>query len=345
MKITKTMINISMIIFFISLLTVCEVAIEETAEVKDSGVLIEKYKYEKELWGEWIRMDTGNTWYFASNYYQTTEEPFYPEFQKQSANVIKVTEYNNQYYLYASRITNGSFNGSVVGDQANPLSSVRALSGLGGINIIVSNLYNKADEVNVKVDEDGRFEAQGIIPGDNYEITVDDISIPVQFNTTEEDIGTVTVVSGLNFKTSVLGYGEDMMQLYTGNSNTYNIGISVKNTSNVTCAASSYKLILPEDIFIGSLRANGTTSGLEGILGSILPGATKSIEIYELKCLSVIDEYEFRKIDIEIKDNVSGTIWNDSVSLKFNRDEATINILSDGPINGIVIVPTGMANG
>jgi hypothetical protein len=105
---TKLLKNSVLLIVSFFIFSGCE-------DLSTTGRIREKYKYPKELWGEWIRMDTGDTWYFASNY---TKNNYYGSdkvtFYRESPNVIKVTDNNKVFYLYASRIPNGTFTGTVV---------------------------------------------------------------------------------------------------------------------------------------------------------------------------------------------------------------------------------------
>ncbi|HCC37173.1 MAG TPA: hypothetical protein DEQ14_05925, partial [Treponema sp.] len=61
---------------------------------KPTGTLTEIPLFEKDVWGEWIRMDNGENWYFAGNY-RKVGNSFYASavnMERQSENVIKVTE-------------------------------------------------------------------------------------------------------------------------------------------------------------------------------------------------------------------------------------------------------------
>jgi len=306
-----------------------------------TGTLNEVYQYPRELWGEWIRMDTGNTWYIASNYVDTRDNKNNITMQKQSENVIKVTtgsENNSVFYLYASRTLNGSFNGSISGmDDVRSAISRAAGSGLGGINITISNLKDKANEVQTATDNSGNFKAEGIIPGDGYEIIGEGFSIPVYPNNSGEDIGTVTVTNGVNLITSISPRSTnsdiDMMRLYTETE--YDLKIMFENVGSADSGAAQYTLTLPDGLEI--LENGSSTSNTVGMLGTIEPGKTREIFI-KAKCAEITGEYEYKDIGIETKD-ARGKTWEDSVSLKFNREYVTFNVVSEGAISGVVIVP------
>jgi len=319
-----------------------------------TGALNEVYLYPKELWGEWIRMDTGNTWYIASNYITTSDSKDNITIQKQSGNVIKVTKTTSAntsiFYLYASRILNGSFSGSVAGmDNVRSIINSRAAvggSGLGGINVTISNRKDKANEVKATTDDNGNFTAEGVIPGDSYEIIGNGFSIPVYPNNSGEDVGTVTVTDGANLITSIRPQATyttsseyyDMMRLYPGTD--YKLKIVVENVGTGDCRAALYELKLPENLVIVSTNESSTAIPIDntrGTLSTIEPG--KSGEIYiTVRCNGITDEYEHLNIGIETKDR-SGKTWHDSVSLKFNEEKVNFRVFANKQVRGIVIVP------
>ena len=312
-------------LFIIFLFATCEA----------TGKLNEVYKYPKELWGEWIRMDTGNTWYIASNYITTSGSDSKDNItmQKQSGNVIRVARNSAVFYLYASRIPNGSFSGSISGidDVSLAINSRTARKGLGSMNIALSNLKDKANEVLATTDADGNFEADGVIPGDSYEIIGDGFSISVHPNNSGEDIGTVTVTDGVNLITSIrpraTNSNIDMMRLYTGTE--YQLRIIVENVGSADSRAAQYTLTLPENLVI-----NENTTG---ILSTIEPGKSGEINL-TVTCNKITGEYEHKNISIETQDR-SGKTWQDSVSLKFSEEKVDFRVFANGQVRGVVIVP------
>jgi hypothetical protein len=304
-----------------------------------SGKLNEVYKYPKDLWGEWIRMDTGATWYITSNYLSTSTYSSASElsFFRQSDNVIEVTDNGKKYYLYASRIPNGSFTGKVVGydDEARSVSRSVA-GGKGFINVVIENLNDKENATTAKTDKDGNFTAYDTIPGDDYEITTDGGSTIVSPNTDGEDVGTVTITNGVNFKTSITGSSSiDFMELYPGNTE-YQMKIVVTNMGTEDCLAATYSL--------GSPPPGTTVVSTLGtqILGTIEPGKSKEIPI-TIKCPSISAESEYKKINVTITDRINNKTWDDSVSLKFNKTKVSFDIKSNSAVSGIIIVPAGKA--
>jgi len=316
---------------------ICFFVILLFAACDQTGTLNEVYKYPKELWGEWIRMDTGNTWYIASNYINTQDNKNDITIQKQSKNVIMVTRTTSGntsvFYLYASRIPNGSFSGSIVAidDVRSAVNSRQTgIAKTGSIKVIILG-PDPANVIPTTTDDNGNFTADGIIPGDGYQITGDGFSIPVYPNNSGEDIGTVAVTDGANLITSISPRNNsnniDMMRLYTGTE--YQLKITVQNIGNADSRAVQYTLALPDGLEI--------TENTTGILSTIEPGKSGEINI-TVTCDELTGEYEYKDIGIETVDR-AGKTWQDSVSLKFNKEIVTFRVFSDKEVRGVVIVP------
>jgi hypothetical protein len=299
-----------------------------------SGTLTEIYRYPKDLWGEWVRMDTGVYWYITSNSC-TADSTGSITMTRQSDNVIAVAEGNRKYYLYASRIPNGSFSGSVVGDSPAKAGLSRSMTGMGGMILTISNLKDAANVITTSTDSEGNFTAEETIPGDEYEVTVGGQTTVVMPNTDGEDIGTVTITEGMNFKTSITrrNSSTDMMQLY--NLVDYSFNIEVENTGVEDCQAAIYKLSIPPGL-------NEKDVSLEDILGTIEPGTKKTIPI-TVNCAFIPEESVYKTIELTITDTIAKKTWDDSVSLKFNQMTVKFNINSNSPVSGLIIVPTAKA--
>jgi hypothetical protein len=316
----------------------------------ESGTLTEIYKYPKDLWGEWIRIDTGKVWYITSNYMEgDTSSNTSIELKRQSENVIKVTEEKREYYLYASRIPNGSFSGSIVGDGSDRAGLNRSMTGMGGIGVTIANLNDAANEASTKTDDSGNFTATGTIPGDSYEVTAGGQTTVVTPNTDGENIGTVTVTDGVNFKIGISPDDDsvDMMQLYVDPAFTrddYIFMIEVQNTGTENCQGAMYRITRPDGLTV----IPPPEYGYEGNLGTIKPGEKTYIPV-GVFCGNISEESVYKTIGITITD-VNGKVWNDSVALKFNREKITFHIRSAGVlmspshvVSGVVIVPSAKA--
>ena len=298
---------------------------------QNSGTLSEVQKYPKELWGEWIRMDTGDTWYIGGNYI-TGSPSTEAKLSRQSENVIEVTaEGGQKYYLYASRTANASFTGRVVGiEQTNQSSIQRTVqNGKGWIRVVVEDLHS-GEKSATTTDGDGNFEVIDAIPGDDYLITPEGgegaIVTPIVDG---DDVGTITVTSGLNFKTTIRARSSsvDMARLFANGTN-YDFTIEVANTGSIDCTAAVYTLDFPEGLTAVSVPESR-------ILGTIEPDRKRTIDI-TVACPSIAEEYEFKKIAVTIDDPLSGNTWKDLVSLRFHRATVDFNIRAgtgDNPLN------------
>jgi hypothetical protein len=209
------------------------------------------------------------------------------------------------------------------------------MSGIGNAGVAISNLHDKANEVTAKTGADGKFTAEGTIPGDSYEVTVEGQTVVVTPNTNGEDIGTVTVAEGVNFKTSIVPdqSNVDMMFLISGKE--YKFNIEVANMGTIDCTAATFSLDFPSGITV-----KNQPSSL--ILGTIEPGKKKTIPI-TISCNSLSSEYEYKKIDVAITDGIALKTWDDAVSIKFNRGSVKFTIYSQKDVSGIIIVPGAKA--
>jgi parallel beta-helix repeat protein len=293
-----------------------------TEKPSDSGKV-----YTKELWGEWLRMDTGDTWYISDNTITVNgaEATTSATLSKQSDRVIEVTDGGRKYYLYASRTATASFTGVIAMDATG---SIRAAS--RGRKVTAKNQNNEANESSAVTDADGKFTLEGIILGDPYEVTPEGGS-PVTITPRSDggDVGVITVTTGVNFKTSLIPTqsSTDMTELYMNE--VYLFDIEFENVGNEDCPSPSYTITEPSGVTI--------TGTLQGILGTIESGVKKSVPISVL-CSAVADDHEYKKISIRIAD-AAGKTWDDSVSLRFYKETMGFNIKAEKPVSGIIISP------
>ena len=321
-----------------------------------SGKLNEVHLYPQNVWGEWIRMDNGNTWYIASNYVKSEDYNALYSYSlaKQSDNVIKLTEVADDssrkvYYLYASRIPNSSFQASILVNDtvSGTLSAValnsRAVAAPGGMKAKIPNVNNPANSPQVATNNEGILQVDGIIAGDEYDIIIGNDTARVKPNTGGEDVGTIILINGkgLNFKTSVHSNADDtdMMRLFVNRN--YQIKIRIANTGTETAKYSTYTISDADGII--------DSGAMTGTLGTIDPGRVYEIPL-TVNCAAVSGEFEFKKISIKIKDNsLQNLEWDDSASIKFHKENVDFKIRAmgrmgeNGSINGILIVPDGKA--
>jgi hypothetical protein len=308
------------------------------------GILHEIPLFSQDLWGEWIRMDTGETWYFAGNY-RMVGSSYYTSpvnMARQSQNVIKITEGTGtdtkNYFLYASRVRNSTFEASAVrGDDARALFS-RLVNVPKGTTAAVEAVKNGLDRQTLEIGDNGELEAKNIIAGDDYKITIDGYDFTVTPHTDGDNVGILTLTNGVNIKTSIVPQSSsaDMMRLFSGKS--YNLAIKFTNIGEDISTAMEYRLTLPPGLEITE-NTNSPTRLTTGDLQSFMPGQTRDVDI-TVRCGTISEDFEFKNITIDTID-FYGKTWTDSVSLKINRENITFNIRSNLAINGVVIVPNG----
>jgi hypothetical protein len=163
--------------------------------------------YTAEFWGEWLRVDTGDTWYISNNAITIngTKSPVTGSLSKQSERVIEVKAGEEEYYLFASRVANAHFSETLAGIVEAMPAAHSTLSNLAGTRLIVRNLYNTAQELVSMTDDSRNFTVEDAIPGDAYTVTPADVpaapAITVRPQADGDDIGTITL--GTNFKASI----------------------------------------------------------------------------------------------------------------------------------------------
>jgi hypothetical protein len=304
--------------------------------------------YSKEYWGEWIRMDTGESWIISNNAITSAgNEPqtiIASSLEKQSERVIKAKIYGQDVYLFASRIANAKFTGKIANVRTGVSASVirSASSTLGGMTLTVTNTNNPANAVTTTTDENGDFAVDGIIPGDEYTVSAGGRQpVPVLPTAPDVDVGTITLISeGINFKTTITPEDEtlDTMRMYAKQSESdmthqYNLIIKVHNTGTVKVEAAPFSLT-PDSGLTIIQQPNYP------ILGTILPGASKEIPI-TIACEPLTTDNALKRIGITI--NGVDKSWNDSVSLRFNKQKVTYFIASRNPVQGVIITPYSKA--
>ena len=302
-------------------------------------------KYAKEYWGEWLRMDTGEKWYISGGSITINgrewESSKTPALTKQSSRVVEVREDGRAYYLYASRVANASFTGRVEAFDQSPLphsaaGGRAAAGGKGWIDVVVKDLDN-GSSTTVKTDGDGKFTVPESIPGDDYQV-IPQGGTPVVVTPAGDgdDVGTITISSGLNFKTSIKPKSNttDMTRLYA-NMNAYELIIVVENTGTIDCTAATFQLDFDDGLALESVPASQ-------ILGTIEPGKKKEIPV-TVRCSQIQNEYEYKKIGVTITDPISDREWQDSVSLKWHRGRVNFNIKANHAVSGVIIAPTAQA--
>ncbi|WP_461246641.1 COG1361 family protein [Treponema sp. R6D11] len=228
-------------------------------------------------------------------------------------------------------------------DASSSLLSIFSRKAINGIRDAKSNIaaiQSECDSTSKKdVPVDGNeIHVPDIISGDPYKITIDGYVFHVTPNTDGDNVGTLTLTNGVNFKASIVpkSSNTDLMCLYGGNS--YDFIIKFTNVGNDYCTAMTYTFTTPNGITI-TKNEQSPTLMTKGDIQAIKPGDTKDINI-TIYCESISEDFEFKEIAINTVD-LDNKTWEDSVSLKINKKSVTFNIKSNLAINGVVIVPSG----
>lgn len=278
-------------------------------------------KYTREYWGEWKKLDQSETWLINSNSIRVNGTASSREvvLTKPSENVISVTENGITYCLYAVRTASSSIKGNV--------SSSETPKGEPIYRVVAQNIRDANDKTETTTDSDGNFSMDNLIAGDDYRIQIGDTSLSVRPSYSGEDIGTITLMNGVNFKVTIDNPSEVM---YAG-SVYYSMNLIIENIGDTNCTAATYTLTGEPGLEV----INHYTDGV--LLRTVASGEKKIIPL-RVKCSTPDSETVIKKLNLVITDR-NGTTWNDSVSLKFYRDSATINVVSETgrPISGVII--------
>jgi hypothetical protein len=198
--------------------------------------------------------------------------------------------------------------------------------GKGWINVVVEDLDNGSKKT-TKTDSDGDFEVDGIIPDDEYHVTPEGGTPAIVTPKGDgDDVGTITITDGMNFKTT----GPKDTLLMDGQQ--HSITLSITNTGTEDAIAVNYHLE-----FENGLISSGAT---KGILGTIEPGRTSTINTslgYNPQ-----DRYYLRKkIFITMTDPINNKTWKDSISVRFydSSKDIPFSMRATKPVSGIIISP------
>jgi hypothetical protein len=235
-----------------------------------------------------------------------------------------------------------SFTGRVVSPEGSSRSvTSRAVSGIGGIQVIIDNLNNPdSSPATVETDTDGNFIVEEATPGDTYEVSVEDQTTDFTPIADDDDMGTITITSGVNFKINRISNHV----CYT-NENT-DIALSIRNIGSATAQGTIYSITTEDGLMLNS--------SAYGVFGTIDPGEDKSLGV-SIQCDSFSgSDLIWKKIFIEVNDPINNKTWNDSVSIPFYRIKppppppvtyTTINLGRDRvdgpPVFLTIIAPNG----
>jgi hypothetical protein len=258
----------------------------------------------------------------------------------QSANIARATvtlgNGSANFMLYSSRTKKSNFSGSVVRSTGSSDSVYRAVGGLGGIQVAVTNLKNAADKATVTTDAKGDYTVPESIAGDSFSVTAQGTTATVNPSVDKSEVGIITVVTAEpSIKASVTPRGTtDMMLLYAVRA-VYELTFEFENVGSSPAQSLTVTIASDPDLTITGFSGTSTS------LGSISSGAKKTIN-GTVSCAAITEDYAFKTISFTTKDNMGNT-WEDKATLRFNRTPVVFRIQNStgGPLQGMIISPAG----
>jgi hypothetical protein len=326
-------------------------------------------KYAEAFWGEWIRIDTGDTWYISGSkiLVNGNSSSINPGLTKQSAQVIKASEAGRDpYYLFASRTANATLRGKVIlmdDVSAGPSPSLARALSLGSMPPIFLKNPKQPEKPPIEVTPDpvtGEFEAPGFIPGDELEaeielpdnavsaIPVPPLPVPPEDTTAYvPPMVPIPVVSaGVNLKASIRPqYAEDSTLLYADGTS-MNFLLEIENAGTEDCSAATFDLYYDSTL----LKIDQPPSRGLGSIGPKEILKEKGMEYKKSIPLNITsipfpaqEAVAFKDVEIGVKiiDTIAKKTWNDSVSIRYNKAKIPFRIGSKSPVQGIIKVPGG----
>lgn len=285
------------------------------AEAPSNGQKVNNFRFTKEYWGEWIRLDTGETWYINDKDIKIHGVP-YPNklsIRKENKNAIEVMEGTRKYYIYASRVKDGYFRGRVVDGSSGGVIG-GSEQGVGSISVIISNLNNASDETIVMTDLNGNYIVEDIIPWDTYTVTINGKTWTVTPGD-GDDVGIMALRDGVNLKASLTVYDADRLFLDEGRR--ISLDINIENVGNTAVSQSAYAYY--------SLESPGMypayyhiLPGQHVSLNGLIPGNKQSIDI-DFICDPLIEGFEDKRISITIVDPEVGITIKDYATIRIKQ--------------------------
>ena len=331
------------------------VIIQYQNETTQFSIKVGEKPIDKEYWGTWIRMDTGDEYYIDSEkiYLTSTKR----EIQKgitgyylESENILC----NGNYRYFRKGGSARDFSISVSGFNDSPSRAITSITD-DKYKLKRTNTTNPEDTQTVSPDNSGKVFYTGSIADDTQKLSVVtgldnsvyetsatySISVVPAYN--GEDLGTFPIVEeGMyGFKVTHSINADEQGFLFGNYYSSYNLTLDINNIGSEKCATSRY------DIYTDDPNLEFTSGDLSGNFSSIEPGKSKQVKL--TVCYGKLEE-EF--IDVPIKISVQDSkymrTWNDSVTLRFYKGLVSLKVNSrnfdsnsSAKLNGFVIYPDG----
>lgn len=274
-----------------------------------------------DLFGKWVYIDTTEEIELLS----TTTLPAYTQL---STNILKI---GTRHLLRAS-VANTAINGNVLADLTKSLNKngQKAFSGIGGIDVILSNVNDPSITTTATTVSDGSF-TDSSLPSGIYTVTGDNgtggtFSTSVRIAGEKTDLGNFTFESvGYNFKTELI---LDQEFAYS-NGSTYTGVIRMHNIGSMDGVGLAYDVTMT-DTYLNTFTPTIT-------LGTVTAGTYKDIPI-SFKFNPLKTAKRTVTINTDIRD-VYGNVWNDSFDITIYRRSMPINLAADAStVKGYVVI-------
>lgn len=318
------------------------------------------------FWGRWVRMDgTNASWYINDETVQidgdeseiiitgpTSLRIAGEEVRQITANMVSVTrESGLPFYLFRVSGANAQVSAGVRGDTITASSSfsgaisVSGVPGIAGINTVLRNVNNPRNALAAITGNDGSLAFNEVIPGDEYILEVPEqsgvtrrVEVPVVPAFDGENIGFVTITEAnqnFNVSSSVSG-GDSWGNLYAGQP--YDLTITITNIGTEDMESANYQVFPPDGLSL-------TGEGLQNILGTVqADGGSRELSFTVQADTFTTDTRDF-EVPVRITSVDGRRVWEDQISLRFNRETMTIHVRSDqhptrgNEIQGVLITP------
>ena len=313
---------------------------------------LQNYKYSKDLWGKWKRIDNGQVYTISGDSIKCDWETFdNVELKKESENILVLGSGATAYRLFRTGGGTRSFTAKVAGFQ-DVVSRGPGDSEMQGKKDVKVNRKSKditSDTGTAVSGEDGTITFEDVVADEVQIITVETesgktIEVELKPSYDGEDVGTIPIVeSGYSFKTTYsIGDSEwynDNQQLYCFGNNfkEYYLTFRFTNIGDDTCKTAAYELLYNDP----QLKLSTTS----GAISSITPDGYKDVPV-KVSYGDLDEYYKDVTIAIKITDSKLRKTWLDSITLRFYQTPISLNMYAygankTGQLNGFVICPDG----
>lgn len=313
---------------------------------------LQNYKYSKDLWGKWKRIDNGQVYTISGDSIKCDWETFdNVELKKESENILVLGTGATAYRLFRTGGGTRSFTAKVAGfqDVVSRGPGDSEMQGKKGVTVNRKSKDITSDTGTAVSGDDGTITFEDVVADEVQIITVETesgktIEVELKPSYDGEDVGTIPIVeSGYSFKTTYsIGDSEwynDNQQLYCFGNNfkEYYLTFRFTNIGDDTCKTAAYELLYNDP----QLKLSTTS----GAISSITPGGYKDVTV-KVSYGDLDEYYKDVTIAIKITDSKLRKTWLDSITLRFYQTPISLNMYAygankTGQLNGFVICPDG----